>query len=376
MVAGILTGMSGMFLPGGLGNGDGGDYTRTPPPLQKIVDWFHGRASTNRREDIHHTLGYGPGQAAPGEDVRAFFLGQGVPGYGENIGGSTPPGTVIDGFWTSAPSGYLMLDGSVVSRSQYPALFSILGTTYNTGGETSAEFRLPDARGRVLVQLDTTAEFNALGKAGGAKTHLLTAAQSGLRAHTHTPNSTGQYVLANGSGGPGGTANVTTGGGGYVQTTLNNAAAQNATEAHNNVQPSAVGVWCVVAASTIGEYDPIVQAALVAQVATLQGGSVQATLAAGWTHEPDNPVTLHKRGNMVTIQGGAVRDNWPAYTASVNIPAGYRPPGYTPLTGMTRSSGSMLMAYFEPATNQVNIQTAGGAGTTGIRFATTWFSDR
>jgi len=86
MVAGILTGMSGMFLPGGLGDGDGGDYTRTPPPLQKIVDWFHGRASTNRREDIHHTLGYGPGQAAPGEDMRAMILGQDVPGFSADSG--------------------------------------------------------------------------------------------------------------------------------------------------------------------------------------------------------------------------------------------------------------------------------------------------
>lgn len=55
--------------------------TRKPPPAQRIVDWFHGRASTNKKEDLHHKLGYGPGEAAPGEDVRAFLLGKNVPGF-------------------------------------------------------------------------------------------------------------------------------------------------------------------------------------------------------------------------------------------------------------------------------------------------------
>lgn len=148
-----------------------------------------------------------------------------------------PAGNIEYTARSSAPSGWLLCDGSAVSRTTYATLFAAIGTTYGAGNG-STTFNLPDLKGRVPVGRDSgQTEFDVLGETGGAKTHLLTAAQSGLRAHTHTPNSTGQYVLANGSGGPGGTANVTTGGGGYVQTTLNNAAAQNATEAHNNLQP-------------------------------------------------------------------------------------------------------------------------------------------
>lgn len=45
------------------------------------------------------------------------------------------------------PSGYLYADGSVVLKSNYPELFNRIGTQFNTGGETAAEFRLPDLRG-------------------------------------------------------------------------------------------------------------------------------------------------------------------------------------------------------------------------------------
>lgn len=36
------------------------------PPSQKVVDWFHAKASIGRPEDIHHPIGYGETDAAPG----------------------------------------------------------------------------------------------------------------------------------------------------------------------------------------------------------------------------------------------------------------------------------------------------------------------
>lgn len=86
---------------------------------------------------------------------------------------------------TTAPDGWLMCDGSVKNRTDYPVLFAAIGTTYNTGGETGAQFRLPSRQGRVGVGRDTTqTAFDVLGERGGAKTHTLTIGE--MPNHTHT----------------------------------------------------------------------------------------------------------------------------------------------------------------------------------------------
>lgn len=36
-------------------------------PSRKILDWFHQQASTQNDSDIHHPLGFGPGEAARGD---------------------------------------------------------------------------------------------------------------------------------------------------------------------------------------------------------------------------------------------------------------------------------------------------------------------
>jgi hypothetical protein len=36
------------------------------PPSEKVVGWFHGRVSTSKPSDVHHRLGFGPGEASPG----------------------------------------------------------------------------------------------------------------------------------------------------------------------------------------------------------------------------------------------------------------------------------------------------------------------
>ena len=72
-----------------------------------------------------------------------------------------PTGAVIPYAALAAPAGYLVCDGSAVSRTTYAALFTLLGTTFGTG-DGSTTFNLPDYRGRVLVGIGTNAEIDAL----------------------------------------------------------------------------------------------------------------------------------------------------------------------------------------------------------------------
>ena len=44
----------------------------------------------------------------------------------------------------SVPSGWIEAEGGVVLRADYPDLFTLIGTNFNTGGETGLQFRLPN----------------------------------------------------------------------------------------------------------------------------------------------------------------------------------------------------------------------------------------
>lgn len=54
----------------------------------------------------------------------------------------------------SPDPGWLKCTGSTLTRSAYAKLFAVIGTRFNTGGESSLEFRLPDWRGMFPRCLD------------------------------------------------------------------------------------------------------------------------------------------------------------------------------------------------------------------------------
>jgi hypothetical protein len=86
--------------------------------------------------------------------------------------------------------------------------------------------------GRVTVAIDAgQTEFNVLEKTGGEKAHLSTSAESGLPPHTHALTN-GGFVIGNVAGGY-----VPQGGAQHANTTIANAVPQDATVAHNNLQP-------------------------------------------------------------------------------------------------------------------------------------------
>ena len=95
-----------------------------------------------------------------------------------------PVGTIMPFTSTSVPSGYMVCNGSAISRTAYAELFSIIGTTYGSG-DGSTTFNLPNIKGRVVVGQDTNdTSFDTIAETGGSKY---------LQQHTHGMDSGGAH---------------------------------------------------------------------------------------------------------------------------------------------------------------------------------------
>lgn len=89
---------------------------------------------------------------------------------------SVPIGTVLMWAGSSAnlTTGFLVCDGSAISRTTYADLYTIQGNTFGAG-DNSTTFNIPDMRDRFTVGVGTSYTQNA--KGGVASNNL---------AHTHT----------------------------------------------------------------------------------------------------------------------------------------------------------------------------------------------
>jgi len=85
---------------------------------------------------------------------------------------------------STAPNGWLVCDGSTVSRSYYSDLFKVIGTTYGAGNSNTT-FTLPDMRGRCPIGVGTGTSLTArtLGSNVGAET--VTLSEANMASHTH-----------------------------------------------------------------------------------------------------------------------------------------------------------------------------------------------
>lgn len=63
--------------------------------------------------------------------------------------GALPPGTIVAFAGTVIPQGWLLCDGSAVSRTYYWQLYETIGISWG-GGNLTSTFNLPDLRGRFL----------------------------------------------------------------------------------------------------------------------------------------------------------------------------------------------------------------------------------
>jgi microcystin-dependent protein len=92
---------------------------------------------------------------------------------------------------SSAPTGWLLCNGTTASRTTYSNLYSVIGTTYGVG-DGSTTFGLPDMRGRVPMGAGTGNQQGGTGSGvitGGTSLAARTAGQFGgderLQDHNH-----------------------------------------------------------------------------------------------------------------------------------------------------------------------------------------------
>jgi microcystin-dependent protein len=134
----------------------------------------------------------------------------------ENVSMFSPGMLMLWGAAT-APSGWLLCDGSAVSRTTYANLFATIGTTFGAG-DSSTTFNVPNTAGRTVRGVGTSSTWTgngsgstgttavSLGAAGGGDGTKVSAAN--LPPHRHGITS---FVLSGSTGAGGGALGVSPG---------------------------------------------------------------------------------------------------------------------------------------------------------------------
>jgi microcystin-dependent protein len=91
-----------------------------------------------------------------------------------------PVGSICIYSGETAPNGWLLCNGSAISRTTYSRLFSVINTLYGSGDGTTT-FNIPNLEERIPVGKTNSTN---LGSSGGNNT--ITLATNQLPSHTHT----------------------------------------------------------------------------------------------------------------------------------------------------------------------------------------------
>lgn len=144
-----------------------------------------------------------------------------------------PVGSMIAFAGVEAPNGWLICDGSEISRAEYQALFLTVAETYGRGDGVTT-FRIPDLQGRTIVGAGHGAGLTTRvpGDVIGAETHTLTVDEMPSHSHKEHPAAGTNWYTA-----------FARSGGSWPSEALGNTAGQMTEptgrgQAHNNMQPS------------------------------------------------------------------------------------------------------------------------------------------
>ena len=123
-----------------------------------------------------------------------------------------PTGALMPYAGATAPTGYLLCDGSSVSSSTYLALHAVISNTYGGSAYTGAgalSFNLPDLRGRLPMGAGTGTGLNASGTGApsgtaqtartrgqwlGEETHLLSTTEMPSHSHNGATANAGSHT--------------------------------------------------------------------------------------------------------------------------------------------------------------------------------------
>jgi microcystin-dependent protein len=204
-----------------------------------------GDAWLNRLQDCQFAVG-----------DRVSLLQQGpvllIIGRLEGTDAFTPIGGIIPFAGTTAPTNWLLCDGSAVSRSIYASLFAVCGTTYGAGnGSTTFNLpnmlnRLPMGAGSTYVRGATSAGTVTLSTAnlpahdhgsGGSHTHNVSGSADSVGDHSHpvSNQATRSDILAGGGTTTASQNSTSTGGAGGHGHSLSGSADSAGAHTHTSV---------------------------------------------------------------------------------------------------------------------------------------------
>jgi len=145
------------------------DIGQYVPLLLTAIDAALDRRDVWPDSDVDTALGYV-------EDLKAWVM--------DNLGVRLPAGAILPYAGATAPDGYLVCDGSAVSRTTYADLFAAIGTSYGVGNGSST-FNLPDLRGRTVIGVGQGSGLanRTLAQTGGEESHVLSVAE--MPNHRH-----------------------------------------------------------------------------------------------------------------------------------------------------------------------------------------------
>jgi len=130
--------------------------------------------------------------------------------------GNVPVGSVVAYAGAAEPAGgWKFCNSQVLACASFPALFGVIGATYNTGGEGAGNFRVPDLRGRAVFGWELMGSaagritnppnnFTAqtLGASGGVQSFSVTLVAGNIptltAAETQTGGRTAQHAHTSG----------------------------------------------------------------------------------------------------------------------------------------------------------------------------------